>query len=104
MVSYQLLTSLYAARNLSLIVDPPKAYLVGAPQAAIPQKPVPVSPSNVSVVYATLSPQSTSVNPSAPVSPGSTDTAQALKNLSDLHNSGALTDEEYAQAKKKYLG
>jgi hypothetical protein len=40
--------------------------------------------------------------PNAPA-PGPTDVAAKLKQLADLHSSGALTDEEFAAAKGKLL-
>lgn len=36
--------------------------------------------------------------------PTSTDTTAELQKYADLHASGALTDEEFAAAKKKLLG
>ena len=32
------------------------------------------------------------------------DVSAEIKKLSDLHNSGALTDQEFAESKKKLLG
>lgn len=40
---------------------------------------------------------------SAPVAAASSDPTEQLKKLAELHNSGVLTDEEYAAAKKKVL-
>jgi len=37
-------------------------------------------------------------------SAGGTDVTAQLNNLNQMHQSGALTDEEYAAAKKKLLG
>ena len=36
--------------------------------------------------------------------PASTDTAAEIQKMADLHNSGALTDEEFTAMKKKLLG
>ena len=42
--------------------------------------------------------------PAAPAAPVEQDMTAKLKNLADLHASGALTDEEFAAAKAKILG
>lgn len=39
-----------------------------------------------------------------PAAPASTDMTAELQKLSDLHASGALSDEEFAASKKKLLG
>ena len=41
--------------------------------------------------------------PVAPTSGGGTDTASQLQNLAQLHDSGALSDDEFAAAKQKVL-
>ena len=41
--------------------------------------------------------------PAAPVSSGGDDVASRLQNLSQLHDSGALSDDEFAAAKQKVL-
>jgi hypothetical protein len=40
----------------------------------------------------------------APTQPGSSDLANKLQQLADLHTSGALTDQEYTAAKARLLG
>ena len=40
----------------------------------------------------------------APAAPPKEDLAAQIEKLAELHQSGALTDEEYAAAKKKLLG
>jgi hypothetical protein len=42
--------------------------------------------------------------PAPAPSAGGTDVTAQLNNLNQMHQSGALTDEEYAAAKKKLLG
>jgi hypothetical protein len=42
--------------------------------------------------------------PSAPAADGGGDPAASIEQLAALHNSGALTDEEFAAAKAKILG
>ena len=41
---------------------------------------------------------------SAPAAPAPTDSTAELERLAKLHESGALTDEEFAAAKSKLLG
>lgn len=41
---------------------------------------------------------------SAPAAPAPTDSTAELERLAKLHDSGALTDEEFAAAKSKLLG
>ena len=41
--------------------------------------------------------------PTAPASSAGTDVASRLQNLTQLHDSGALTDDEFAAAKQKVL-
>jgi hypothetical protein len=40
----------------------------------------------------------------APPTAGPTDVSVELKKLADLHTSGVLTDQEFAESKKKLLG
>ncbi len=40
----------------------------------------------------------------APAPSGGGDISAQLQNLTNMHNAGQLTDEEYAAAKKKLLG
>ena len=42
--------------------------------------------------------------PPAPAAPAPTDSTAELERLAKLHESGALTDEEFAAAKSKLLG
>ena len=42
--------------------------------------------------------------PPAPTAPAPTDSTAELERLAKLHESGALTDEEFAAAKAKILG
>jgi hypothetical protein len=42
--------------------------------------------------------------PPAPAAPAATDSTAELERLAKLHESGALTDEEFAAAKSKLLG
>lgn len=41
--------------------------------------------------------------PTAPAASGGDDVASRLQNLAQLHDSGALTDDEFANAKQKVL-
>ena len=42
--------------------------------------------------------------PAPAAAPASTDVTAEIQKLADLHNSGALTDEEFTAMKKKLLG
>lgn len=48
--------------------------------------------------------QAQAAPPPAPAAPAPTDSTAELERLAKLHESGALTDEEFAAAKSKLLG
>lgn len=48
--------------------------------------------------------QAAQPKPAAAPSAGGADMTAQLNNLNQMHQSGALSDEEYAAAKKKLLG